>query len=378
MKIVARILVVIFLIIVMGHFAINLLFFGRWTQPGMNDFAALARQNQYIVQAICDYRADHGMLPQNLSDLVPGYLSSLPGPMVFFDADSLDIPANAPHTGVYYSFRPGQEGWYVGGDFGNGALPVPKVASTRPSLNGETLITTRVAEYDRRIAADPKRLQNYVEKLDYLYSVNKTGQVLATCQVAARKFPQWWRPKMVTAMLADSNSRPAAEAGLRSWVKANPSFIHWWYLCRYYRENGRDNEALAALENAVKYPLQNIDDDEDWVPAAFAFDAAAYTYQQRQYGLVLEIVRVWASPVGVYNYFDNDIYAFRAAAELELGKFADAKADAQKAVGANAQQAMWAGHLTELREAADRQDQEFVYDPGNLCGDWTLFEAPSQ
>ncbi len=100
MKIVARILVIIVLIIVGGRFALNLLFFGRLTAPGMSDFATIAKQNQYIVQAICDFRADHGMLPQAMGDLVPNYLSRMPGGMVFFDGDSLDIPA-AHRTRVF-------------------------------------------------------------------------------------------------------------------------------------------------------------------------------------------------------------------------------------------------------------------------------------
>src|SRR5271170_1909343 len=163
MRILGWTFLVIVLLAVGGHFALNFLFFGRLTAPTTADFAAIARQNQYVVQAIYDFKADHGMLPQSLADLVPKYLPTMPGVMVMYDGDSLDIPAHAPHTGVYYSFRADQEGWFVGGDFGNGPLPVPKPASTHPPLAGNELIKTRIAEYDRRIAADPKSRRNYVE-----------------------------------------------------------------------------------------------------------------------------------------------------------------------------------------------------------------------
>jgi hypothetical protein len=118
-----------------------------------------------------------------------------------------------------------------------------------------------------------------------------------------------------------------------------------------------------------------VDQDEMWVPQAFAFDAASYAYQQKRFKLVLNIARVWASPRGIYSYVDDDIYAFRAAAELALGRFDAAKSDADKAVAANAKQAMRAGNLDKLKQAADSQDQNFIYDPGTLnCGGgWSLF-----
>jgi hypothetical protein len=182
---------------------------------------------------------------------------------------------------------------------------------------------------------------------------------------------------MALVVLADVDERKQAEPQFRKWVQAHPAFIHWWYLSRYYRDLGRDSDAVAALHSAVKYPLENVDEDETWVPAAFAFDAASYAYRQKQFGLVLDIARVWSSPRGVCNYFDDDIYAFRAAAELALGQFATAKIDADKVVKAASEHAIWAGHLAELQQAANIQDRSFVYDPGSSCGgDWSLFPMP--
>jgi tetratricopeptide (TPR) repeat protein len=178
------------------------------------------------------------------------------------------------------------------------------------------------------------------------------------------------------AVLADAGSRKEAEATFHKWAQDNPAFIHWWYLCRYYRDGGRDSDAVAALQSAVKCPLESVDDDETWVPAAFAFDAASYAYQQKQYELVLDIARVWSSPKGIYNYFSDDIYAFRAAAELALGQFAAAKADADKAVEAASKHAIWATHLSELQKAANEHDRDFKYDPGSSGANWSLFPPP--
>ena len=117
---------------------------------------------------------------------------------------------------------------------------------------------------------------------------------------------------------------------------------------------------MAALEQATKYPLEGVDADAAWVPSAFAFDAAGFACGQRQYALVLKVARMWASPRSVYNYFDDNIYAFRAAAELALAQYDVARADADKATKA----------------ASNACDQHFVYDPVRLPGGWSLFPPP--
>jgi hypothetical protein len=236
-----------------------------------------------------------------------------------------------------------------------------------------------IAYFDHRIAAEPGLRRNYADKIGYLLSIKRNADALSTCGDAATAFPKWWRPPVTMAMLADAGSAKEAETKLRKWLEDNPAFIHWWYLCRYERNKGRDGDALTALQNAVKCPLENVDDDGTWVPAAFAFDAASYAYRQKQDALVLEIARVWASPRGVYNYVSDDLYAFRAAAELRLGQFAAAKSDAATVVRAPSEHAIWAQHLSELQKAANEQDRNFNYEPGSLGSDWTLFpvEAPS-
>lgn len=255
-----------------------------------------------------------------------------------------------------------------------GAAATTLPASTRPVNSAVDPRQTRLLEYfDQRIAADPTSKRNYIEKISYLLSLKRTTDALATCRAAAKVLPDWWRPQMTLVMLPDPGSRPEAEHAFHQWVQDHPAFIHWWYLCRYYRDHGRHDEAVAALKEAVKYPLESVDEDATWVPTAFAFDAADYAYHQKQYALVLEVTRVWASPRGVYNYFDDDIYAFRAAAELKLGQLEAARADADNAVKAASKHAIWAGHLAELQQAANAGDQNFEYDPGELPSQWSLF-----
>jgi tetratricopeptide (TPR) repeat protein len=247
---------------------------------------------------------------------------------------------------------------------------IPADAATDPKQK-------QLIEYlDHRIAADPGSTRSYTDKITYLLSVKREADALVDCKKAAAAFPDWWRPHMALVVLGDADSRKQAEPQFRKWVEDHPAFIHWWYLSRVYRDAGKNAEAMAALQRAAKYPLENVDEDETWVPAAFAFDAASYALKYKRFDLVLDIARVWSTPKGVYNYFDDDIYAFRAAAELALGRFAEAKTDADKVVKAASQHALWVDNLSSLQRAADSHDETFTYDPGTLCGDWSLFPQP--
>jgi tetratricopeptide (TPR) repeat protein len=250
-------------------------------------------------------------------------------------------------------------------------------ASSRPLNSVADPNQVRMIEYlDRRIAADPGSWRTHLEKICFLLSIERNAEAAASCRAAARVLPKWWRPQMGLLLFADPGSREEAEAAFRKWVEDNPAFIHWWYLCRYYRDTERDIDAVAALRNAVKYPLESVDEDETWVPAAFAFDAARYAYQQKQYTLVLDIARVWSSPRGIYNYVSDDMYAFRAAAELALGDFSAAKADADRVVKAASEHAIWAENLTELQKAAHAEDQSFRYEAGGPPTEWSPFPTP--
>jgi tetratricopeptide (TPR) repeat protein len=177
--------------------------------------------------------------------------------------------------------------------------------------------------------------------------------------------------------LAEPNERKEAVAALEKWVRANPAFAHWWYLYCYEREIGQYNDALTAIQNAVQYPLENVDADERLTPQAFAYEAALYAYQMKNYQLVLDVTKVWASPRGDYLGFDYNICAFRAAAELSLGQFDKAKRDAAEAVDAKSKHALTTQHLAELQKAANEEKKDFVYDPQWGMG-WMLFYPQDQ
>ena len=104
---------------------------------------------------------------------------------------------------------------------------------------------------------------------------------------------------------------------------------------------------------------------------AYAFDAAKYAYQQRQFELVLKIADVMAPPG------DNNATAFRAAAELALGNIDEARSHINFICNNHKGSMLWADHLQALQQAAARGDSSFIYDPGNLVNldNWTLFPS---
>ncbi len=361
-----------------GSYVLRYLEIGRWTLPTTAEFAEVALKHQDLVRAIYDYKAEHGVLPEELKDLIPGYLPSVPDAPLFFNGASLRIPTNLFRTDVYYRFGD-EEGWYVGGEYGNGPLPAPNPSPTRPALTGDALIVARLTEYDRRIALDRGEMtyhvcRNYTQKIAYLLSLDRKSDALSACRAAANAFPDWWRPRMVAAMLAGKDSGAQPEQMFRTWVEQHPTFIHYWHLCYYYRSRDRHDDAVAALREAVKHSLADADLDGGWVPDAYAFNAAAYACERRQPELVLEITWLWEKPRGVYNYHNENLNVFRAAAELTLGEFDEAAADLNRVPKLGCR---WAGNIEQLCRAVTAKDRAFVYDPGRCCcSDWTLLPRP--
>jgi len=337
----------------------------------------LAKNHQYIAQAICDYKADHGLYPYELKDLFPAYLPTVP--TASYSNNVLYIHTGLPHTYVTYAFGR-SEGWHSSGDFGVGALPVPNVVPLRPALAGEELVQARLVEYDRRIASATRGRYFLTEKICYLVSLQRTTDAYAECQRAAAAYPDWWRPRMGLAVLASPADAAKASEDFQGWVAKHPAFIRYCYLARYLRDRGRARDAVAALREAARFPVEDVDGDSMWVPNAFAFDAASFACQQRDPELVLAITKVWAAPRGVYSNPGPDLHAFSAAAHLALGRMEEAKREIDCVVAVAKNQRIWAGNLQSLASAVEKGDRSFVYDPGVLCcgGDWTLFPAPDE
>jgi hypothetical protein len=362
--------------------ALRFLFLGRLSRSTQADYVSIAQGNRFLVQAAYDFKADHGLWPQSLGDLYPAYLSKSPAnPRTMLCDKRLTIPADEEIDGAYvvYSFDRVDEGWMLIDDPPNRPLPLPKVIASRPALTGDAMIAARLAEYDRRIRAAPGKdpyfiHHDYAQKIAFLVSLGRKADVITTCRGAAIALPNWWRPPMTLAEIAGPDDAAQAEAGLQAWIKSHPTFTHYWYLSHHYRGQGRSDMAVSALQEAANHTLEENDPDASWSADAYAFDAATFACQQHQPALVLKIIRQWEL-WGTKRSHNDNLHAFKAAAELTLGELDEASADMNKVKAAAKTQYLWAGNLDQLDHAVLTQDQTFVYDPGNFPTDWKLFPA---
>ena len=340
--------------------------------------ALIAKRHQHFAQAICDFRAENGVLPDDLQELVPRYLSEAPPDSSVIYANGVLTIDTGPHTYISYSFRGPDEGWQSASFFDVSPLPVAKVTRSVVPVAGDDLIRARIATYDRRIKASSKNNRHYTDKISYMISLGRREDAYAECLSAASAHPDWWRPQMGLATLAPRPEVTAAEARFRSWVEQHPAFIHYWYLAQFYRDLRRKKDAIAALRQGANYPLEDVDSDAAWVPHAFAFDAARFACKEKEPELVLAITDMWSSPRGTYNYASPDLPAFRAAALLALGRISEARVEADRVLSTSRERRIWAGNLEQLDAAIRREDLSFVYDSGPICcgSDWSLFPAP--
>ena len=163
---------------------------------------------------------------------------------------------------------------------------------------------------------------------------------------------------MALAVLAAPDDRAQAEKEFRAWVDQHPTFTHYWYLSRFYCDLGRDDDAILALRQGAKFPLQD-EDDADMFPTDFTLDAAKYAYRHRQYDLVLDIMRVWSAFRPQIS--GHDFHALQAAAELALGRLAEAKADVDFIAEKIRTVGMPVENFDELQQAVAAGDRSFVY-----------------
>ncbi|MFO0936324.1 MAG: hypothetical protein U0798_07425 [Gemmataceae bacterium] len=332
-----------------------------------------AERYHYIAQAICDFHAQNGLMPIDLQELVPEYVKSLPNnasqiyhrPILSFEYDLFG-------TYIHYSFKTEEEGWYSSGTFGIGVIPISKVIPSVTPQVGDALVQARLAVYDRRIRDPEREMNSRYEKISYLVSLNRTDDAYRECRAAVEVHPNWLLGQYGCIIFAPVIESQMAESRFRKWVEGNPAFIHFWYLARYYRDRGRTKDAVDAIRQGVKHPLEDVGYSV-WVPHAYAFEAATFACQQKEPELVLAITEMWADPRGVYNYPDDNLPAFRAAAKLALGHFAEARIEADRVIATSRQRAIWAMNLDALDSAIQRKDRSFIYDPGKKSDGPLLF-----
>jgi len=118
---------------------VNYFRFGKLARQTPADYVADVRQYCLpVVRAMKEFQRDHGRLPNDMDELIPGYLPDQSDKAVqLFGArqGQFERPV-AIHHRIQYDFTPGNEGWIVVGPDTNGRIPLPPVTiapASRPT-----------------------------------------------------------------------------------------------------------------------------------------------------------------------------------------------------------------------------------------------------
>ncbi len=366
------------LLLFFGYFllAILLMIYGVTLYPIV--FAWNIKQGKPIVQAVYRYRSATGLYPGKLDDLVPAYLAGVPQDWRYLPARNGRPPRLQLHGGYhsylsYYFARPSDskqpgwmepEGWEYNqegtGHFqGRDKVPVPPFEKS----DGE-LVAARLKELRRRLETagnDDERQEAYTRLISELVRLARLDEARASCRDCIDRLDSQW----CLMALAELDLRRGSRAGLDelvAWTKRSPTFPRYAAIALVHRMHGQSAEALAALREAVRYPL-NADDEGFYMPEYYGLDSALFAYQSGQPELALSICDNWERCVRAKGWGEESYHAIRAAAYLALGRQSDAAREAAKAVAANRQSKTWADNLPALERAIQAGDRSFVYGP---------------
>ena len=331
-------------------------------QVADGDYGAAGKEGQPIVEAIERYWGETGLWPEYLEDLVPEYLAGAPGPQWYWEPGvSLLKNAGVVDTFVRYDFgSPG--GWVQINAAGQEqGLAVARVArGGEAPLALEKVREKRLKELEKRSKREPRVMEHRRMQVSLLLAMKKPAEAGVAIGEAAAMAPDHWWPKLAKESLGESSAAPEPREAFATWVALHPTYTHWFYLA--VLEESRGGAVVPALEQMVKCPLET--DGEDYFTySAYAFEAARRAYEAKAYGLVLEIAEQWQKRVAEGGPDEGSYRAWRSAAELALGRQAEALADVRAAQVKNKERRLWAGNLAALEQAIQRGDATFRYDP---------------
>jgi len=370
-------------------------------------YAQWIKEGQPVAQAIYHFKAERGLWPEYLDELVPDYLS----PEQFKQVEKqeweytlvqrdgrpgLSRRIREMHrTHVGYDFEPEKPSWIVFGDEEKRLLQIMSPPSF-PPLPHDQLVSNQFAELDRRIRRSSGQIvmEYRRQQISLLLSEGREAEARSRLAETQRLNTHHFWPRLATVKLdlqqqtgwgggvpagtqgvSLYTSLPPSFADFAAWVKADPTFTHWYYLSQAYRWAGLDSEALAAVVAASNLPAAATPNDFE-ITAFYLWDMSRFALQHKQWNLVLKLAEAWSQLPEDFRRVENSYLALSAAAKLGKGDVAGeggAKADMQSL--RESKLATWAKNLDMLEDAIKRDDRTFQYDPGDKP-EFKLFELP--
>ncbi|MCL2641436.1 MAG: hypothetical protein FWD53_11360 [Phycisphaerales bacterium] len=337
-----------------------------------------------IVEAVYQFKAERGLWPEYLDEMVPGFLSAEEFKraeeqgwhyeLVLQDGrPGLSRPIKEMRRAhVGFDFDINKPSWIVFGDIAKKDRRVLKVTTppVMKALPRDVLVNNMLVELDRRIRRSSGQIvMGYRrEKISLLLAEGRDAEARGQLVEARRSNEYHFWPRLAEVKLDGE----ASLAEFVAWVQANPSFTHWYYLSVAYRWAGRDAEALAAIEEASKLPAVVSKEDFDKT-AFFLWDMGRFALRHEKWDLVLRLTEAWGQLPFDSRRLENSYLALSAAAKLATGDVAGAKVDMRSL--RDDKLATWAGNLDALEAAIKKGDRTFRYDPGDKK-EFRLFVLP--
>lgn len=357
-------------------------------------------------------------------DLSPVPDQTAPGGMRLLPSLSIRLPEGSrAHLG--YDFDPVDPAWRIFGDTEPQRLPTsspPPHSSPSPPAHlthpaGHQVMAAAQAELARRIAREPGEVEHRRRLAGLLMAAGNTEEVRAVIAQAAIDLPESYWPRLASAVLdlAAPHSAPAPAAsptGLQGdaatapaagpaevpappeslqafaqWVQRRPSMTRWFYLSHLERQAQRPHEAAAAMAKAAQMPVEVAADDPH-AAAYYLWDMTRWALETRRWPLVSELADAWELAYRERLVADPSFLPLRAAARLSQGNFAGARQDLEAfdalppphpPTPRASARLPWAQHIDTpggLRDAIERHDRTFRYDPGKFPAPFNPFPLP--
>jgi len=142
-------------------------------------------------------------------------------------------------------------------------------------VNRDELVENALNAYAREVkrgyaATIPMQARvNFVREL-------APGRLQEVCQDAIKDSPEHWWPRLTLALLGSiSGPRPDAVEAFADYVQRLPSYSRYLWLAYLYQVLGRDADAAAAVEQAIRQPVIDLHDDM-WNTEARGYAAGVY------------------------------------------------------------------------------------------------------
>jgi hypothetical protein len=337
----------------------------------------VAARGKPIVDAIYQFKADCGLWPCSLRELIPDYLTSeqIRGwsytwqPTNWWYLSDLGL---FPENIIRYEFRGKQAGWLITDGETETWIQKRKSETSPRKLSTEvqrkfvTALKSRIRNYKHEII-------HYQGLICWYYQRGEYRSASEECAKCLRRWPNHWWPNLMMAYIEKKLDQEAgADKRLATFATRKSDLGHWFFVADYYLQTGQAKKCRHAMRTGSKAPIRDVFDGRDAGELfgvsgeLLAWQAAVLCYRQAWFEECLAVCDQWQAFEKEKGYLvDHSYWALRAACYLARREYEKANDAIQSMMKIYRRKGVWADHLTELEDSINRKDSQYKYDPGN-------------